>query len=201
VQVGADVDVFNVDAVINDFAEGLRVDSAGQRINIGETSGLIESTGANDLRVLGAGELFLDDGNQTGSTWAQTSGIKLSDTTAEWDTFEVNFGEVSLLQAINLAYSTGNETKTYHNVTTNVNEDLDISLAAGNIDVAFPDMSGGSFLNDYDVYVNGQLHRPGADAAANNDYYPGSTLTPAAALRFEFKLKTGDVICVVKKVA
>jgi len=200
VQVNAAVDVFNVDAVINDFANGLRVGTAGQRINIGETNGLIESTGANDLRILGAAELYLDDGNQTGSTWSQTSGIKLSDTTAEWDDFETNFGEVSLLQAINLAYTQGNETKTYHNVTANVNADIDISLAAGNIDGAFPDMSAGDFLNDYDVYYNGQLERPGANSGANNDYYPGSTLTPAAALRFEHKVKNGDVICIVKKI-
>ncbi len=201
VQVNADVDVFNVDAVVNDFANGLRVGTAGQRINVGETAGVIESTSANDLRILGAGELFLDDGNQTGSTWAQTGGLKLSDTTAEWNAFEAAFGEVSLLQAITLAYTQGNEQKSFHVVTANVNADLDISLAAGNIDVAFPDMSSGSFLNDYDVFVNGQLQRPGANSAANHDVYPGSTLTPAAALRFEFKLKINDQICIIKKVA
>jgi hypothetical protein len=86
---GTDVDTFKSSAIINDFDEGVRVDSAGQRINIGETAGLLESTGANDLRILGAGELYLDDGNQTGSTWAQTAGIKLSDTTQEWNDFEV----------------------------------------------------------------------------------------------------------------
>ena len=201
VLLSSDVDTFDSSAVINDFDQGLRLDTGGQRINIGETAGLIESTGANDLRVLGAGELYLDDGNQTGSTWAQTNGIKLSDTTAEWDAFETNFGEVSLLQAINLAYTTGNEAKTYANVTANVNANLDVSLAAGNLDVALPDMSTGNFLQDYDVYLNGNLLRPGANSGANHDYYPGSTLTPAAALRFEFKLKTNDVICVVKKIA
>jgi hypothetical protein len=201
VQVNADVDVFNVDAVINDFASGIRVATGGQRINVGETAGVIESTGANDLRVLGAGELLLDDGNQVGSTWAQTTGIKLSDTTAEWDAFETAFGEVSLLKAIHLAYTQGAEVKTYHNVVAAQSEDTDVSLADGSIDVAFPAMDTGSFLNDYDVYYNGQLERPGANSGANNDYYPGTSLATAAQLRFEHKIKIGDVICVVKKIA
>lgn len=200
VKLGSDVDTFNVDAVVNDFANGIRARTGGTRpVHVGVNDGVVESS-AGDLRVLGAAELYLDDGNQTGSTWAQTAGIKLSDTTAEWDAFETAFGEVSLLAAITSAYNSSNETKTFHNVTANVNEDTDVSLADGNIDIAFPDMSAGSFLNDYDVFVNGELMRPGADASANNDYYPGSTLATAAKLKFEFKLKTGDVICVIKKV-
>jgi hypothetical protein len=195
VSIDADVDTFNVDAAVNDFAEGIRVDSAGQRINIGETAGLIESTGSDDLRILGAGELYLDDGNQTGSTWAQTSGIKLSETTQEWSDFETKFGEVSLLNAI--MQGDERKPKVYSNVTTNTNEDLDVSLADGNLDTALPDMSVGSFLSDYDVFLNGSLLRPGADASANHDYYPGTSLVTAAQLKFEFKVKSGDVLCVI----
>src|SRR3990172_1913666 len=201
VQVKADVHVFNVDALINDFNAGTRARTGGTRpIHVGVNDGVLEST-AGDLRVLGAAELLLDDGNQTGSTWAQTSGIKLSDTTAEWDAFETAFGEVSLLNAIAQAYNASSEAKTYANVTADANENVDVSLADGNLDVALPDMSGGSFLQDYDVFVNGELMRPGVDAAANNDYYPGTTLAGAAKLKFEFKLKTGDVLCVIKKIA
>jgi hypothetical protein len=195
--VSGDVDTFDSSAVINDFDQGIRVDTGGQRINVGETAGLIESTSTNDLRILGAGELYLDDGNQTGSTWAQTSGIKLSDTTAEWDAFEANFGEVSLLAAINASYAKDRAAKVYSNVTVTTVSDSNVSLAAGNLDVALPDMSTGSFTVDYDVYLNGELLRPGADASANNDYYPGSTLTPAAELKFEFAVKLGDVLCVI----
>jgi hypothetical protein len=195
VQVNAAVDVFNVDAAVNDFAEGIRVDSGGQRINLGETAGLIESTSGNDLRVLGAGELLLDDGNQTGSTWAQTAGIKLSDSTQEWDDFEAKFGEVSLLRAIYQAGSDENPA-TFHVVTVNTSADSDVSLVAGNLDIALPDLSNGTFTLNHRLYLNGQRLRPGANAAANFDYYPGSTLTPAAALRFEFNVKAGDVICI-----
>jgi hypothetical protein len=39
--------------------------------------------------------------------------------------------------------------------------------------------------------------RPGADLSANFDYYPGTALTPDADIRFERKVKVGDVIVVV----
>lgn len=193
-----DVDTFKSFAQVNDFDQGIRVDSGGQRINLGETAGLIESTGANDLRILGAGEMYLDDGNQTGSTWAQTAGIKLSDTTQEWNDFETAFGEVSLLRGIYLAYTqAARNAKVYSNVTVSTNANLDVSLADGNLDTALPDMSTGNFLTDYDVYLNGNLLRPGANSGANHDYYPGTALTPAAQLRFEFRVKAGDVLCVI----
>lgn len=196
VHLGSDVDTFNVDAVVNDFNEGIRADTGGQRIDVGVNAGVIESTGANDLRVLGAGELYLDDGNQTGSTWAQTNGIKLSDTTAEWDAFEAKFGEVSLLNAI--TQSDERKAKVYANVTSTTVADTDVGGVGGgaNLDVQLPDMSLGSFLTDYDVFLNGELLRPGADATANNDYYPGTSLVNGQ-LKFEFIVKTNDVICVI----
>lgn len=199
VEISSDTDTFDVNAAVNDFAFGLRIATAGQRLNLGETAGLIESTGGNDLRILGAGELYLDDGNQTGSTWAQTAGIKLSDTTAEWDQFETNYGEVSLLNAINQAKNASTRgNKVYANVTANVNADVDVGGAGGgaNLDAQLPNLSGGSFLTDFDVFVNGELQRPGANAAANNDYYPGTSLADGQ-LKFEFRLRVGDVLCVI----
>lgn len=193
--VDINAEVFSVFATENHFGAGLQIDENGQQINVGVTSGLIESTGANDLRILGAGELLLDDGNQTGSTWAQTTGIKLSDTTAEWSAFETAFGEVSLLNAIT---SSKRRAKVYANVTANTNADTDVGGVAGgtNLDAQLPNMSVGSFTTDYDVYLNGKLLRPGADASANNDYYPGTSLVNGQ-LRFEFRARTADVICVV----
>jgi hypothetical protein len=200
VSIDSDVDTFNVDAVVNDFDAGIRVDTGGQRINVGETAGLIESTGANDLRILGAAELYLDDGNQTGSTWAQTSGIKLSDTTTEWDDYETVFGgEVSLLRGIYLAATMGNRgTKTYADVTVTTTANNDVGGVGGgtNLSAQLPDMSGGNFLTDYDVFLNGVLLEPGADATANNDYYPGTSLADGQ-LMFEYTVKIGDIICVI----
>jgi hypothetical protein len=56
------------------------------------------------------------------------------------------------------------------------------------------------FVTDVDVFVNGVLLRNGANAAANEDVYPG-TDPSTGDLRFEFTLKgTGskpDVVTVV----
>lgn len=58
----------------------------------------LEATGAVALSS-SAGLLSLSDGFQAGSTYA--SDLVLSDASAEWDLFEVNFGEVSILNAFN----------------------------------------------------------------------------------------------------
>jgi len=90
-------------------------------------------------------------------------------------------------------------TKVFANVIANVNADTDVGGSGGgtNLDVQLPDLSTGAFLADYDVYLNGELLRPGADATANNDYYPGTSLA-LGQLKFEFKLKANkDVIAVV----
>lgn len=191
---GAFVDINNTSPV--DILSSLKVDTGGTEIDIGVTAGLIGTTSSADLRVLGAGELYLDDGNQAGSSWAQTNGIKLSDTTAEWSDLETVFGaEVSILKALALSRR---RSPVYAELTGTVGADTDVGGAAGgaNLNAQLPDMSVGSFLNDYDVYLNGKKLRPGANSAANNDYYPGTSLANGQ-LKFEFTLKINDVICVV----
>jgi hypothetical protein len=204
VVLAADVDTFDSSAIVNDFDRGIRVATGTTRINVGETAGVIESVGATaDLRILAARELFLDDVNQVGSTWTGSDGVKLSDATAEWNEFKTKYGEVSLLAAINRAYQAkARGTKVYATLTTNVTADTDVGGVGGgaNLSAQLPDMSLGSFLTDYDVFVNGSLKRPGADNLAGHDYYPGTSLANGQ-LRFTFALKsTGgapDVICVV----
>jgi len=209
VQLGTDVDVFDNNAIDNDFATGLKVATGGVEIDLAKTiianTATIESIGAaNDLRLLGSRELFLDDANQTGSTWAQTNGIKLSDTTAEWDLFELTFGgEVSLLNAIVQAKSSDRKVKVYAVVTANTNADTDVGGTGGgaNLDAQLPDMSAGTFTADYDVFLNGELLRPGANSGSNHDYYPGTSLA-LGQLKFEFKLTgnggaNSDVLCVI----
>jgi hypothetical protein len=197
--IGTDVDSYQ-NAVDVDFNAGITANEGGTRpIAVGVTDGVIATT-AGDLRVLGFAELYLDDGNQTGSTWAQTSGIKLSDTTAEWDAFETNFGEVSLLQALNTAYTGGGSTMTKYvaAATTDVAADTDVGgpSSANNLDADLGDYSSVTFLTDVDVFLNGQLLRNGANAAANNDVYPGTT--PAdGELRFEFGIRGGAIPDVV----
>lgn len=201
VEFGTNVDVFDNNAILNDFAEGVRLDTAGTRIDVGVNAGVIETTAADDLRVLGAGELFLDDGNQTGSTWAQTNGIKLSDTTAEWDNFETTFGEVSLLEAI---YRARRRTKTQAVVTVTRVADTNINGpilgGSASLDVNLPAYDEVTFVDDVEVFYNGTLLRNGANAGANEDVYPGTTPSQGD-LMFEFTIKASpgspDVITVI----
>lgn len=202
-QIAPDVDVFTGQAVVNNFTNGVGANTGGTRINVGVNAGIIETTGANDLEVKGAAKLWLDDSYQTGSTWVGTTGISLSASTAEWTTFKADFGEVSLLNAIAQAKNvSARYAKVYATVTVTTNANLDVGGIGGgtNLSAQLPNMSGGNFLTDYDVFLNGSLLRPGANSLANHDYYPGTSLANGQ-LMFEFKVKstgtTPDVICVI----
>lgn len=178
IQFGTDVDVFDNDAIDNDFASQLKVDTGGTEIDIGVTAGAIETTGTDDLMVRGAGELYFDDGNQTGSTWAQ-DGIKLSDTTQEWDDFETEFGEVSLLDAIVQAAQSGTTrckavAEVNQNIAANTLIEGPSGPGAANITADLCDYRALTFTSDVDVFINGLLQRNGADAAANHDVYPSA---------------------------
>lgn len=209
VQIAADTDTFDVDAAANDFLNGIAVDTgaAGTTINVGVTANQIDSGGA--LTMTAAGQLLLDsstdeihfdDSYRAGSTWSLPS-MSFADSSAEWDAFEVAFGEVSLLNAITQAKNSSNVVKTCANVTANLSPDVDVSLSDGNLDAALGDLSTGDFVGDYDIYVNGALNRSGVDASANNDVYPGTDLNNGGdgQLRFEYRLKSGDVICVLAR--
>jgi hypothetical protein len=209
VTVDADTITFTNPTNNTTFTNGASFDTSGTQLNVGVTAGQIDSAGAltlasagaNDVRIFGAQEIFLDDGNQTGSTWAQTSGIKLSDTTQEWNDFETAFGEVSLLRAIYMARQ-GARTKGVAVVTANSPADTNMTGAGGtpNLDAQLPAYLSANFVANVDVYLNGVLLRNGANSAANHDVYPGTT--PANGdLKFEFALKGGgsknDVITMI----
>jgi hypothetical protein len=197
VHVAQDVDTFDVDAVDNDFRNGATFGTVGTGIQIAETAGIIERAGNLTLLASGAGELFLDDSNRTGSTFAQ-AGVKLSETTAEWDAYEAAFGgEVSLLNAVVQAYNNGAApSRLFHVASGNVAADADVGgpgTAANNLDVDFPDGFVTAGILNTHLFLNGRLMRPGANAAANNDYYPGTSFTAGnVELKFERAIKSGD---------
>jgi hypothetical protein len=193
--LGSAVDTFDSSAIINDFDKGLNVRTGGVQIDIGvstiATTGTVETTGTNDLRIFGARELFLDDGNQAGSTWAQTNGIKLSDTTAEWDAYETAFGgEVSLLKGITDAYTKQKRTKKQAVLTANVAATNNVNgpSYANNTDVDLLPFNTvpTSFTQDVEVYLNGELLRNAA--TGTEDVYPGTSPTQGD-LKFTFALK------------
>jgi hypothetical protein len=190
-QVGAAVDTFDVNAIVNDFDKGVTVDSGGVDIQLGITAiantATIGTLAGNDLRLDGAREMRLDDGNQTGSTWVvETDGIKLSDTTAEWDAFRTAFGEVSLLNAIVAAQGSAARAKQHANVIlANIPANTLIKGdVVANISAVLPSYKGLDFEDDVDVYINGLLQRPGASALTNNDVYPSAVAAEQALGNF-----------------
>lgn len=198
IEFGGDVDIFDNNAVTSDFANELKVDTAGTEIDIGVTAGAIETTGADDLMVRGAGELYFDDGNQAGSTWAQ-DGIKLSENTAEWDAFEAAFGEVSLLNAIVQAVGAVTRCKSVATVGGAAAADIAANTliqgpggpGVDNISADLCDYDSLTFVDDVDVFINGALQWNGANAAANNDVYPSAVAAERQVGCFyaEFALK------------
>lgn len=201
-EIEINIDTLDVNnALIADFLNGVRVDSGGTAIDIGDVAGTISSAGlltlasggAANLTLNAAGEFAFIDTNKSGSTYAGQ--LKLSDTSTEWSDYETAFGEVSLLRAIYLAKTAGAFDKFVAVVTTNVNEDVNVTGAGGtpNLDATLGDYSTKSFVADVNIFVNGVLMRNGANAAANHDVYPG-TSAANGDLMFEFKLKLNDVI-------
>jgi len=188
IAIGSDVDVLDINAADVDFSSGIAVGSAGTEIAINETAGVVERAANLILRASGSGELYLDDSNQPVS-WAQTDGIKLSETSTEWSDYETEFGgEVSLLRGIYLASHKAGRAKGQAILQADVSANTDVdATTSGNLDVDLPDYSGvGLFADDCDVFLNGELLR-GA-AGATEDVYPGTT--PAQGmLKFTFALK------------
>jgi hypothetical protein len=192
------VDTFDVNAILNNFNAGISANTGATRpINVGVADGIISST-AGALEVFSTADLQLHDGNRSGSTWSLTDGVKLTDTSAEWSTFESDFGEVSLMNAISQASTTGGtptRSKVEAIMTADAAADVDINNTGGptNTDVALAPFNNVTFVDDVEVFVNGILQRNGVNAAANDDVYPGTSPTNGD-LKFEFALKgTGNV--------
>jgi hypothetical protein len=201
VRLSSDVDIFNIDAVVNKFENGMTVDeSGGSPIEIGLTPGLIATSAGNMSLRATVGELFFEDTNRSGSTWA--TNIKLSEDTAEWDAYEAKFGEASLMGAI-VAASSSRTPPIFATVTADIAADADASGPAGdnNLAVNLGDLSVGTFTDDYSFFLNGYRLRPGANVGAGFDIYPGSSLA-AGQVRFAEKLKASpnnsDVFMVEK---
>lgn len=182
VAIEDDVDAFDVDAADVDFDAGISVNTGGTRpIDVGVSDGIIEST-AGDLELQATAELWFDDGNKPVG-WSLAGGIKLTESDTEWTDFESEFGEVSLFNAILQAKQNANRASQWANVLgSNIPANTLITGAGGspNISAQMPSYKGLSFITDVKVWHNGQLQRPGADAAANHDVYPSAVTTEQA---------------------
>jgi hypothetical protein len=199
VTIASDVDTLNVNSVTNNVIAGLHVRTGGVKpINVGVTDGVINTTAGN-LEVLAAANLFLDDAHQAGSSWTGTTGLQLSSATSEWTAYKTNFGEVSLMAALDQAFAHVTHTKLTYIVPSNISAGTDVTTTFGDLSLA------SDFTANYDLYLNGVLLQ-GSNSSSNvdgNDYYPGSNLS-LGKIKFAFKLKgTGtnpDVLTIVKYV-
>ena len=198
--VSSEVDVFNVDAIANDFENGATFDSgaAGTAINVGVTPNQIDSAGplnlasgaAQDLTLTSGNEVLFVDGYQAGSTWGVP--LELASSSMEWDEAEAKFGEVSLLNMICQAFQSSALPKTCVDVTAVV--PAGTSVTAANLSGPLHDASGGTYATDHDLYYNGILLREGA----TNDYTAGTDLT-AGEFILAFDTKPGDNICLISR--
>jgi hypothetical protein len=192
IEFAAGVDLFDNNAVSNLFAGPLTVDDDGTDIEIGVTAGQINTLGANNLTLLGAGELFLDDGNRTASDFSVP--LKVTEDDLEWDALEAAFGEVSLASMLLQAYNSQTRDKAHANViTADIPANTLITGAGGgaNISAQMPSYKGLNFEEDVEVFINGALQRPGANAGVNNDVYPSAVAGEQATGDFyaEFVLR------------
>lgn len=177
--------------------QGVTVGQAAQAINVGVTAGRVDSagpltvaaTGTGALSLTGGSTLSLKDGFQAGSTWTTTS-IPLSASTAEWSAYKTAVGEKSLLGGIVAASVKGNRSKVYAVVTAaSIPAGANVTgVGAGsNLDAPLFNYSGLNFLG-LNLYVNGQLLRPGANASSGMDYWPGVSATNGD-VQFAFELR------------
>lgn len=186
VEIASAVDLFDVDAVVNDFSAGISARTGGTRpIDIGVNDGLIEST-AGVLEVKSAGDLVLNDVNMvTEATWTGP-GVKVSDTTAEVVAYETAFGgEVSLMNAVVQALEGSSRTR--------VNADITGGNHAAGTDINGPGTPHSTCTADllpYDVigigslevFLNGEL------IDLTTHYVAGGTPSDGD-LQFTFQLK------------
>lgn len=192
INVSSDVDELDIDAVVVDIANGATINSGGTRpIAIGTTDGVIEST-AGDLLLDSASLLAFADSFKAGSTFA--TDLVLADSSAEWDNFDTEFGEVSLLNAIVQAKNSSTRTRVQSTMTSNVAADTDVNGPGGaaNADTNLPAYDSVTFLTDVDVFLNGELLLNDAANGGDGGVYPG-TSAAAGDLRFNGQLRgTGN---------
>jgi hypothetical protein len=117
------------------------------------------------------------------------------------DTITMNYipysgSNIAVTYPYDASLITGDRPKYYANVISYIPANIDVSFSDGNLDAALPNMSSNNFLNDYDLYMNGALLRPGVSYFSINDYYPGSDLS-LGKIRFKFDLNEGDSLCLI----
>jgi hypothetical protein len=198
VKVGADVDLFDVDAADNDFLQGVKVDTGDQTINLGITAlGVIDSTSIETRATTGNNEVSAPSGDVQFQTVRETTAIPLDDATA---------GPISALSGGPYASVAAAIKGALDGAGGAVSLAFDTYVAAGNfsqgvnipgvtLDLTAYTLDANTPANtDLFLFLNGRLLF-GGNGTTKNDVYAGDT--PASGdIKVDFSkgIKTGDVI-------
>jgi hypothetical protein len=178
-------------ATVNlDSAGAMSLDAAANS-NINVTAGDLDvgTITSGDLNLSSAGDLTFND-----STWAGGGGtpdpLDFSDA-SNTNLTGFDTAPVSLIDAINQARAAvTNNFEQGDSIPGATDKDTNITIPNS---IDYDDST--DFVNNLVFFRNGQKMRSGADAAANFDCYPGSTLT---TVKFEFKWRAEDTLGVFK---
>lgn len=173
--------------------KGASLATGGQAINLGVTTGQLDTTGPLAVRTLGSntltlnsgGSLLFTDAYQSGSTWT-SAGPVLSSATADWSGYKAIYGEASLMAALIKASQSSSHGMKSATVTAS-------TISAGTIVSGAANLS--AYLYDYSktqnpasnvkVLVNGVVMQPGGE-----DYSLAGDATKGE-LTFTFPLRGG----------
>lgn len=199
VQVGANVDLFDVNAADSDFLQGATFDSGGQSINVGKTAlGVIDSTSIETRATTGNNEVSAPAGDVQFETVRETTALPLDDVTAGPISALSGGPYASVAAAISAALTTAGLQLSLNVFVSGSNFNQDVNVPGASLDLTVFDIDANTPANvDAFVFLNGRLLL-GGNGTTNNDVYAGTT--PANGdLKFDFPkgIKTGDVIITI----
>jgi hypothetical protein len=194
VLIDSAVDKFTVKAAVNSFWEGITADDNGQDINIGVTTGQIDSATleleatTGDLNLKGALDVNF-------TTDLETGGIDLDDATAGKISTLFSQSFASISAAIKYAGEHGGADMSFKVFTAGTNYAQGDNIPAAVQDLtAYPIDANTPAGVQQLVFLNGRLLF-GGNGTTKNDVYAGTT--PASGdvkVDFAKGIKTGDVI-------
>ncbi len=195
IEINVDTLDINVGASgIVDIDNGITVDSGGQSINLGTTTGQIDST-VLQVRAT-AGNLDLESSADVRfKTVRETTELPLDDATAGAISALPGGPHASISAAIKAAMDSGYKPVTKRYVfAANFAQDANVPAATLDLTAYQMDWATGSPPTTLYLFLNGRI-LDGADAINQGDAYPGTT--PASGdLKFSFPsgVKTGYVL-------
>lgn len=200
-QVSTDSFAFNTTAPITSV-KGASIATAAQGINLGVTTGQIDTTGPLAIKALGSNALALSGGSsltftdsyEAASNWV-SGAVPLTASTTEWNSYRSAYGEASLFSAIVKAGQMGShgvKTATVTAATIPANTIVTGNGSGANISAVMGDYSATpNPQSNVLVFLNGILMSPGTGPGTTEDYYLTGDAT-RGELAFTFALKGGS---------